>query len=374
MDKKKKKKGGQALFTVLCLGLGGVCGALLPGLYYDRLFQEDTFGHYLLFVAILLLGLWAGLLVNIVLHEAGHLVAGLLSGYRFSSFRIGSLMLIREGDKLRLRHYSLAGTAGQCIMAPPELVDGKCPVVLYNLGGVLMNFLVGALCLIIVAWFPIPPAAGLLLMLLGITGVGCGLMNGVPMNTGMVKNDGGNVVELVRNPAAVRAFWVQLKVTEQLSKGVSLTEMDESWFALPPREQMGSCLIATLAVFRENWLMEKHQFEDAEALIDDLLAGDYGLAGLHRQLLICDKVFLLLLRGESAQALMDEPQQKFMKAMKTHPSVLRTQYAWACLGEKNREKAAEAEKAFAQVAARYPYPVEIETEKALMELVKSKEF
>ena len=38
--------------------------------------------------------------LQVVLHEAGHLVCGLASGYRFVSFRIFSFTWIRQGGKV----------------------------------------------------------------------------------------------------------------------------------------------------------------------------------------------------------------------------------------------------------------------------------
>ena len=72
---------------------------------------------------------------------------GLATGYRFVSFRIGSWMLQREHGKLRVRKFTLAGTGGQCLLAPP-LTDGKMPCVLYNLGGPLANLITALLCVL----------------------------------------------------------------------------------------------------------------------------------------------------------------------------------------------------------------------------------
>ena len=62
-----------------------------------------------------------------------------MTGYKFNSFRIFSVILIKQNGKLKIKNISLAGTGGQCLMSPPELIDGKMPYVLYNLGGVILN-------------------------------------------------------------------------------------------------------------------------------------------------------------------------------------------------------------------------------------------
>ena len=62
-----------------------------------------------------------------------------MTGYKFNSFRIFSVILIKQNEKLKIKNISLAGTGGQCLMSPPELIDGKMPYVLYNLGGVIFK-------------------------------------------------------------------------------------------------------------------------------------------------------------------------------------------------------------------------------------------
>ncbi len=74
--------------------------------------------------------MYLAIFLQIILHEAGHLLFGLLTGYRFSSFRIGSFMWILQDGKIRFKRFSLAGTGGQCLLLPPPMVDGKMPYVL----------------------------------------------------------------------------------------------------------------------------------------------------------------------------------------------------------------------------------------------------
>ena len=94
---------------------------------------------------MLLIFFFAALSAQLILHEAGHLVCGLISGYRFSSFRVGSLMLFQEGKRLRFKTLSIAGTGGQCLMLPPQCDDTPIPFRLYLLGGVLRTQYAAAL-------------------------------------------------------------------------------------------------------------------------------------------------------------------------------------------------------------------------------------
>ncbi len=85
----------------------------------------------------------AGYMAGIIIHESGHLVTGLRSGYEFISFRIGSMTWVKENGKLSQKKFNIAGTGGQCLMMPPESDKPEnVPFVLYFLGGGC----VGTLC------------------------------------------------------------------------------------------------------------------------------------------------------------------------------------------------------------------------------------
>lgn len=111
---------------------------------------------------------YIAMLIQIIVHEAGHLVFGLISGYKFSSFRIFSFMWVKEDGKMRLKRLSIAGTGGQCLMSPPDMVDGRIPVVLYNLGGSLMNVIVSLVFFMLYFLLTEVPFVSVLLLMIAI--------------------------------------------------------------------------------------------------------------------------------------------------------------------------------------------------------------
>ena len=136
----KKKRSGTVLTNVFFVCIGGVAG-LLIGRYFVVGALREGFVDLFPALFLLLVGVYLATFLQILFHEGGHLVFGLLSGYRFSSFRIGSLMWIEQDGKMKFRRLSLAGTGGQCLMSPPPMKNGMFPYVMYNLGGVLMNLI-----------------------------------------------------------------------------------------------------------------------------------------------------------------------------------------------------------------------------------------
>ena len=322
-------------------------------------------------VALDLLLFVAAAFVQIIIHEAGHLACGLLSGYRFSSFRVASFMWVKLDGRIVLKRMTLAGTGGQCLMAPPDLVDGKIPVVLYNLGGSLANVASALVFLGLLLAFPEVPVLTDALFALAVVGVAFALMNGIPLRLGGMDNDGRNAWSLTRDDEALRAFWMQMKVNERQAGGVRLKDMPEEWFAVPSDEAMRNPVVAAVGVFACNRLMDERRFEEARSLMERLLALEGGMAGVHRSLLVCDLAYLELLgenRADALARLLDSDQRKFMKGMKDFPTVVRLEYAHALLHECDPQKAADASAHFEKVAATYPYSNDIASERELMEL------
>lgn len=371
--KKKKNLTGSVLFLALFALIGAAIGFMIAA-YADKILSSDaSVGEYIFMVALLLAGLYVAVFLQTVIHEGGHLVCGLLSGYQFSSFRVGSTMWLKDPETGRIlrKRMSLAGTAGQCLMSPPELVDGRVPVLLFNFGGAIANVAASVLFLglyFLTRGIRILPVLCILMVIFGIA---FAITNGIPMRVGGVDNDGYNARAMMRDTTAIRSFWVQLKANEQIARGVRLKDMPAEWFYVPDADGMKNSIVAVMGVFMCNRLMDEQRFDEAEELMERLLRQKTGIMGLHRSLMTCDLVYCKLLRGDSVEtvdALMSDAHKKFMKSMKTFPSVLRTDYAYALLREKDEDKAAKISEQFDQVAKTYPYPSDIESERELLML------
>lgn len=133
---------------------------------------------------------------QIVLHELGHLLFGLLSGYRFAVFRFGPRLMAECGLLCR------------CVMAPPEPdAEGYFPITLYSLGGIVLNLLSGLLLL----WVYFVSGGAIILTLFalsaGILGLGLGLMFALPVSD----SDGYNALWLVDDGEALRAHWLRMQ-------------------------------------------------------------------------------------------------------------------------------------------------------------------
>ena len=373
MAKEKKKQTVKGHLISICFYtvLGVILGLAMISFVEWQLPEGIGSSEKAYRICVMLVFLYLSFFIHIVLHETGHLIFGLMSGYQFSSFRIGTHMLMKENGKLVHRKIKIAGTGGQCLMIPPEMVDGKFPVVLYNLGGSIVNLVVAALLIPVFMAIDKSSVFALLVFLFIAMGAITGLSNGIPMRTKTVDNDGYNAISLGKSREAMRAFWIQMKTNEQLTKGIRTKDMPEAWFEVPSDDAMKNPMVATIGVYAASRMMDQHRFEEAGKLINHLIEIETGMVALHRNLLICDQIYLELIgqnRSDRLEALYTKELKKFMKAMKTFPSVIRLEYAYRLLAEHDSESAAKSMAAFERVAATYPYPNDINTERELMEI------
>ena len=78
---------------------------------------------------------------------------------------------------------------------------------------------------------------------------------------------------------------------------------------------------------------------------------------------------LLILKRDKKEVdeIKDKTLIKQLKAMRGLITVMRSEYSYALLYEKNENKAAEIRKAFDSTSEKYPYASEIESERYLMD-------
>ncbi len=367
-QKKKKIVWQQWIGIIFLLLIGAVCGFLMMNYLYSAEVANRSPIEKIGALLVLFVIMYLAFFIQMIIHEAGHLVFGLASGYKFSSFRIINFMWVKENNKIKLRRFTLAGTGGQCLMVPPDLVDGKIPVVLYNLGGSIMNMVAA---LVFLCFYFVTVSLSFLstvMLMLSVIGFIIAIMNGVPMRMGMVNNDGYNVFALIRNRDALRSFWIQMKINEQITKGIRLKDMPDEWFFIPSDDEMTNSMVAVMGVTACNRLMDIQNFEEANKAISRLLEIESGIVDIHRNLMVCDRIFCELISGNVAKVaeLYTKELKKFMKLMKKFPTVLRTEYTYALLSECDALKAEAIKAEYEKCVKKYPHPNEVAAERELM--------
>lgn len=373
MSEKKKRSGKKIKMSAgmwITMLIGGVCGIFMS-VIGSIAFGDFGFGILMLEFAIFAISYF----VELIIHELGHLIAGLMTGYGFGSFRIGSLMIVKENGKIKFKKHSVAGTGGQCLMTPPPLNDGDYPVILYNLGGVIINMISAAICAALAIVFIDHSIVFCIFAMTAISAFLVAVTNGIPLKLGVINNDGSNARELYKNREAKVAFHNQFKMIELITAGVRLRDMDDSLFPLPSEEGMQNSISASAAVFHENRLMDQGKYDKALLLIDKLISEKNALIGLHKSLLVADKITILLLRQQKLEIVKEyytsSEYVTFKKQMPTSISVLRTDYAYLLLYDKNEEAAEKLLSKFEICAKTHPYAPDVESEREMIAQIQA---
>jgi hypothetical protein len=361
----------------ILISLGGVILSVTVGIAIGLAFSElrysSRFDGHLFFLEIAV-ALFLAYFANIIIHEGGHLVCGLISGYDFSSFRIGSIMVVKIDGKLRLRSFSIAGTGGQCLMLPPASTDGRAGVFIYNFGGVIFNVVFAVFSMVLFLLNRDVPFLSATLLIFSLLSIFFALTNGIPMKVGGISNDGMNAISLTKDSRAAEAFFNQLRMNEAQIRGIRLSDMPREWFDIPNDADMRNITFATIGVFRANRTMDRGDTITAEREINALLHSGWNIIDLHKNLLVCDLICCRLINGTDTDinSLITPELTKVMKAMKKFPAVIRTEYAIARLLNKNDSEAAKIMKRFETVAKSYPYVADLESERKVIEKIDDK--
>lgn len=369
----KKKNYGDIAAKIIMLLTGAVCGIFI-------IFTMNFFGTlvkgpaaFLLMFAEAMIIMYIASFVQTIIHESGHLIFGLITGYKFVSFRIGHFMFIKEKGRLKIKLYTVVGTAGQCLMMPPQWNE-KIPYRLYNLGGCIMN---AATALFALAAYFAAGAEGffaLCMAMLAVMGLSMALTNGIPMRVGGISNDGMNAALLGKKENTLRAFWLQLYVNGLIAKGERYRNMPREWFRLPEGEELSDPICCAMGVMLYNFCFDMHEFDEAEQTINYMLNAP-GLLDVEKNELLCELLFLRVLRGapkEEIDSLLTPKLDKYIKATANYVSRRRLAYAYQLLYLKNYSTAQKCLEVFERTAATYPYSAETENEREIIEIVKQK--
>lgn len=339
---------------IFALAVGVIIGLLIATIIVIC-FTDTSFADYLSKIRSLefresLLAAGAGVaafltafFILIPIHEAGHLVCGLLSGYKFVSFRIFNITIIKIDGKIRFKKFAIAGTGGQCLLTPPELPLTEIPTALYNIGGVLANLI--AVILIVPLLYTVSNPFFLeCCWMFILSGVILILLNGIPMKICGTGNDGYNMLALRKDLTSKRGFVDSLKSNALIQNGVRPKDMPDEWFEVPREIDYSNQLQISIPLMNASRLLDMMQYSDALSEFEGLYAHKKEIIGLFVKEIACELVFLRLICGKTEQAaeLLDKDLRKYIddyrKMMSSKERIL---CAIALYLENNPQKAHE---------------------------------
>ena len=315
--------------------------------------------------------------LSVIIHETGHLIFGLISGYRFASFRIGKHMFVMNGDRLTYKQYAIKGSSGQCLMIPPDCNTETYdfPYRLYNLGGVIANTVAGILTLVLF-FFMKDPVFALGVICASYVSFYFALVNGLPRTIAGISNDGANALYLDEDFLTKKAFYVQLKINGELTRGVRYRDMNPDWFHINLEDKSGNPLLSALAPMRVNYLVDKRDFKEAEKFIHEALAKLDQLLSVHRSEMLCELLYMYLIDGREKfliDSVLDARLKRYIATTnRYYIARCRQLYTYELLYNHSEENAKRELDLFKRLAPRYPYETEVEGEIELMRLARKK--
>ena len=328
---------------------------------------------FIIFVSVVL-----GFILHIVLHEAGHLIAGLLSGYKFVSFSVGSLMIIKQNGKMKFKRFAIAGAGGQCLMSPPEPIGYAYPFTFYYLGGGLANLLTSG---VFIAHYllinDIFIYAGNIFIPIVALGILTCLMNLLPLKISGLATDGHNVVSLIKNKRARQAHWILLTINARIASGGKAKDLPEEWFDFSGDYDFSNAILANIATMGLARLIDIHDFCAAKKLAEKILEKGGKLIELLKNETRCELLFLVIIhqpsqgRADEIERLFTPELEKYIKASKTQLSKHRLMYAYNKLVLYDIDKSEKALAAFNKICLTYPYTGDRESEKELIGIIDS---
>lgn len=368
-----KKLIGVVALVLGCFGIGFLIGKGLIVLS-GKGFAEVDNAKMAFAVGVSLVSLIVGFLANTILHELGHMIGGLLTGYRFLSFRIFKYTIVKDCNGLHWKLFSINGTAGQCLMIPPTVEDEKqLPYFWYNAGGVLANLLLVILCAVLIGAFDLSVIPFSLCMMLLVTGLYMLVMNAIPMDPGGTPNDGKNLLVLWKHPEQRGCFYRMMSVVAEQSFGKRLSEMPETYFVDVPLPTVPTVMQLADRNLFQCWLYDSLRFDEAREVAEEIMNVE-NLPQLYRMETASDCLFLELAtlnRAEVVTKLWDKKLEQYVRqTAKYMPTKLVTLFAYELINNQNPE---EAQKYYDEVERRmykYSQPGEARTAIAIMDFLK----
>ena len=253
-------------------------------------------------------------LLQFTLHEVGHLLFGLASGFKFSSIRIYKYALVKDHCGFHIKKFNIQGTGGQCIMTLPEDTDPKrVPFFWYNAGGVIVNLLLLALSIVALLYCDLGMVGETFFMMLAFTGAFIALMNGVPLSFNGLCNDGRNMLLLMRDKHSRRFFLRMMQVASELSKGKRLKDMPREWFEDIPVDSPKDYFLLANRINYAALLEDSGRFDEARRVYEEIYSFGKELPGLMKLEIGADHILMELLTT-ARHDVVDKIYDKSLKA------------------------------------------------------------
>lgn len=257
------------LVAFLGVVLGEACRTVFNEFWNEHIFHKNMFILIVRMLGVVVV-MFASYLLHIILHEFGHLVGGTLSGYSLISFRVFNIIMVKEKNKMKIKKYAVADTAGECVMMPPEIKKGKYPYVLFRVSGIAMNLFTAIIAIILlVVVNPIGKYPwNMWCVIYAVVGIITSLYNGIPVIIDGIPNDGYVMLHMLESKEARLAVHSQLLIYAFLSKGGSYSDVPYEQFCFNSTGEIRNFLVIKVKMLEYKWHLEHLDFVQAAKCLE----------------------------------------------------------------------------------------------------------
>lgn len=347
-------------------------GILAGGLLLRRIviYGRGMYGKAAILL-VLFISVAISYVLHSVIHETGHLVFGLLSGYQFRSIRFGSMIISKKEGSLKLGRISIPGTVGQCLMAPPDRPDEDIPSALYNWGGVIFNAILSVIFGILV----FSPGAHPYFIIFSIAMLCVGLLS-IEMNAAPIAylcNDGYNARCTRKDLRSKQHFIRSLRMTDMLTSGVATKDLPAEFFDWTYKDG-DSAFTSGAGVQRICYLSALRRFDEALELAEYIDLSEFPLSTNNQNYTRVYKLLFMILLDKDPGEIKAyfNNEKKNMLTLRNTISAQDALYAYYTLIDKKEKEAAKAKEKFEALAKSYPYPQDLDDDRYIFSLVESK--
>ena len=203
------------------------------------------------------------LIVQLLAHEFGHMLAGILTGWRMIYLQLFRIALVKENNGLKIK--AVPSICYRCIMYPKSLCRNAS---LYTLGGIMTNLLLTAVALLGMIKYIRRPVICMYAMGLFSFGMMLLITNGIP-NIGRVCNDMACMLIMKSNQASKKAHNYQMVIAHQLFEGKTYRQMDQRIIEVGDR-RINTDILAYHAVLEYYFHLDEDEYILAREALDKI--------------------------------------------------------------------------------------------------------
>lgn len=251
-----------------------------------------------------------GFFIQLILHETGHLIFGLLTGWRFLFIQINRLALMHVNNKLCLT--VVKDKNFRCIMSPKSVNSNA---LLYTMGGCIANLVSAIFGFIIMIFSCSNPV--LWLYLWGFTAFGAGLflMNGIS-RTKRICNDKACYDLIKQNNHTGVCHNAQLLIANYLARGFTYGRIGKELLFPCPRTANNDIEVYQ-AILEYYYYLDTGDYRSAGQALDKIRISQSNskeISDLVKAEQIYGKLMLFFILGETpVKALTDCDWNKYIK-------------------------------------------------------------